>query len=376
MKQQSNIAHLPTLDGWRAVAIALVIFAHGFPSIEGVFDLGLGEHADGIKSLGLLGVQIFFGLSGLLITSRLVAEENRRGAVSLAGFYIRRAFRILPAATVFLTVAGLLSVMGVIQITLGRWLSVLFFMANYSSAEHSWYVGHFWSLAVEEHFYFVWPAVFILVRDSRRRMTFVLVTAFALAVWRAVDFKFQITGSTPAVFWGRTDIQADSILWGVFIALLYADRTWRARLEGMLSRRAAVVVLLLCLVAVQQVPTVDWKLAFMLITVKAILIPLALLATIIHSKGLAGRVLETGPFRFVGRLSYSLYLWQQLFLAWNEYSVPGLGPVQQFPLNFVCVFACASLSLFLIETPLIAMGHRISRKVVDGSRRKAHEAGA
>ena len=355
--------YLPTLDGWRTVAIALVLFAHASESLLNAFPVHLLADLAGLKKVGLIGVQLFFGLSGFLITSKLLEEEARHGRISLAAFYIRRSFRILPAALVFLAVAGLLSVAGVLNISPGRWLSTLFFAANYSWAEHSWYVGHFWSLAVEEHFYFLWPAAFLFLRSSRSRLALVVFLALAIAFWRAFDFKFQLTGASPAVFWGRTDIQADGILWGVLIALLYADPVWKERLRRFFAAAASWPVLCLLLLALEALPELNWKVSFLLISVKAILMPLLLLGTVIQSSRLPGRILETPAFRWVGRLSYSLYLWQQLFLVWSEDRVPGLAWLQIFPFNLLAVFACASLSLLLVETPLIALGHRIAKRV-------------
>ena len=210
--------YLPTLDGWRSVAIALVLFAHASESLLDAIPLNFLANLGSLKMVGLIGVQLFFGLSGFLITSKLLEEEARHGRISLAAFYIRRSFRILPAALAFLSVIALLAMAGVLDISPARWFSTLFFAANYSWAEHSWYLGHFWSLAVEEHFYFLWPAAFLLLRGRGARLALVLSLALLVALWRAVDFKFQLTGSTPAVFWGRTDIQADGILWGVLIA--------------------------------------------------------------------------------------------------------------------------------------------------------------
>ena len=86
----------PTLDGWRAIAISLVMFSHGFDALREAFDW-LGPYkTESMKGLGLLGVQVFFGLSGFLITSRLLSEEQRHGSISLRQFYARRVFRILP----------------------------------------------------------------------------------------------------------------------------------------------------------------------------------------------------------------------------------------------------------------------------------------
>lgn len=360
--------YLPTLDGWRAVAIVLVLLAHGSESMQLVFNSDWLAHSATFKKLGLLGVQLFFGLSGFLITSKLMEEESWRGQVSLRSFYIRRAFRILPASVFFLMVVGGLALSGVLDVSLGRWLSTLLFAANYSQAEHSWYLGHFWSLAVEEHFYFLWPAAFLLLKISRRRVALVVAMALLIALWRALDFRFQITGSSPAVFWGRTDIQADGILWGVLTALLYGDAVFKRRLQQFYALPLGWPLLLAALLLIEALPSGNWKLDFVLISVKAMLIPLLILGTVVQSSGLTGRVLESVPFRLLGRLSYSLYLWQQLFLVWSDERVAGLVWVQVFPYNLVAVFVCASLSLLLIENPLIALGHRLVQRRVRSSR--------
>lgn len=354
--------YLPTLDGWRAIAIGLVLMAHGSESMQLVFQSDWLAHSATIKKLGLLGVQLFFGLSGFLITSKLLEEENRRGQVSLRSFYIRRAFRILPASVFFLAVIGVLAWNGVLDVSLGRWLSTLLFAANYTQAEHSWYLGHFWSLAVEEHFYFLWPAAFLLLKMARRRLALVLATALLIALWRALDFRFQISGSSPAVFWGRTDIQADGILWGVLTALLYGDAVFKKRLQQLYAHPLGWPVLLAALLLIETLPSGNWKLDFALISLKAMLIPLLILGTVVQDKRLTSRMLESAPLRLVGRLSYSLYLWQQLFLVWSDERVAGLAWVQVFPYNLIAVFVCAGLSLLLIENPLIAVGHRLVQR--------------
>ena len=354
--------YLPTLDGWRALAIGLVLLAHGSESMQLVFQSDWLAHSATFKKLGLLGVQLFFGLSGFLITSKLIEEENRRGQVSLRSFYIRRAFRILPASVFFLAVVGVLAINGVLDVSLGRWLSTLLFAANYTQAEHSWYLGHFWSLAVEEHFYFLWPAAFLLLKMARRRLVLVLAMALLIALWRALDFRFQISGSSPAVFWGRTDIQADGILWGVLTALLYGDAVFKKRLQQWYAHPLGWPVLLAALLLIEALPSGNWKLDFPLISLKALLIPLLILGTVVQDKRFTSRLLESAPLRLVGRLSYSLYLWQQLFLVWSDERVAGLAWVQVFPYNLIAVFVCASLSLLLIENPLIALGHRLAQR--------------
>jgi len=340
--------YLPTLDGWRAVAISLVVFCHASVG------LGLGQ----FKDVGLLGVQIFFGLSGFLITTLLLNEEERNGSISLRGFYTRRVFRIIPAAATFLLIVGLLSIGGVIHISLARWLSSLFFMANYSLSETSWYVGHFWSLAVEEHFYLVWPAVLLFVPGNRKRLTLAIGAALAVALWRAVDFKFRLTWTDSAWFWGRTDINADGILFGVIYALALRDAQIAPALKRALSNPLAAPLSIAVFVLTAVLPSaLGWKMGFILITVRAAAVPAMLLATLHNPTHLLGRMLELKPLCFLGLISYSLYLWQQLFLVWEPN--PALHPVQWFPVNIGAAALCAVLSFYLVETPLIRLGRSV-----------------
>src|SRR4051812_39674608 len=134
--------HLPTLDGWRGVAVLMVIVFHALASPYPVF-----------RPLGGLGVSIFFALSGLLICNRLLAEFGRGGRIDLPGFYVRRAFRILPPAFAYL--AALAALGAATPPELG---SCLLFWRNYYTGG-GWCTGHFWSLAVEEHFYLFFPVL-------------------------------------------------------------------------------------------------------------------------------------------------------------------------------------------------------------------------
>jgi peptidoglycan/LPS O-acetylase OafA/YrhL len=342
--------YLPTLDGWRALAISLVVFCHLSVGI------GLGQ----FREVGLLGVQIFFGLSGFLITTLLVTEEVRTGSISLSKFYTRRAFRIIPAALVYLIAIGILALLGVVSVTFTRWISTVLLMANNSKAAVSWYVAHFWSLAVEEHFYFIWPAVLILVRSNRRRLQVALTTVLGVALWRGLDFKYEWTWSDPAWFWGRTDIQADNIAMGVVFALAFADEkigpTLRRFLDRPSTAPAAVGVFMLTAVLA---PYLNWKYNFLLLTVRAVAVPVMILGTMIYSAGIFGRTLELPFIRFIGLVSYSLYLWQQLFLAWEPDA--RLAFVQTFPGNLTAAVFCAVLSFYLIERPMIRAGRRFIR---------------
>ena len=360
--------YIPTLDGWRAVAIIVVLIAHGSDSfirfwLSDSLDAPVWSYRE---AFGLFGVKIFFALSGLLITTKLLDEELKEGKISLRSFYVRRAFRILPASLLFLVVVALLAYLEILPVSAGRWWATLIFFANYSSSEGSWYLGHFWSLAVEEHFYFIWPVIFFLVKSNSHRLIVVLGAAIAIAVWRMADFKFGISGSSSAVFWGRTDIQADCILWGVAAALLVRSKCRNISiLKSYLEKPVVLYCLFLLLAAIvvsEWMVSLNWKLHFLFLTVKAILIPILLLSTVAQSRGWIGSVLESPVLRMIGRLSYSIYIWQQIFLVWRPSLVQGMAPWQDFPLNLVGVLIISCISYYAIERPFVKIGHRISSR--------------
>jgi peptidoglycan/LPS O-acetylase OafA/YrhL len=160
------------------------------------------------------------------------------------------------------------------------------------------------------------------------------------------------------MFMGRTDIRVDHILWGVVVALAYADPIWRPRLHAWLANSRVTALLLLALAGLLFVYHVDWKLKFALLSIEGILVPLAIMSTTLNHSCRIGRLLELPLLRLIGRLSFSIYLWQQLFLVWSEARVPALAPWQALPLNLVALAACAAISFWMIEEPAIALGRK------------------
>ena len=155
---------IPTLDGWRAVAVMMVVVAHELVSKP---DINPSIDSFALR-LGPLGVQIFFAISGYLICTLLLLESDKR-PISLRAFYTRRVFRILPPAFTYLTVVGLLSAAGVIAVRGIDIASCILLFANYIT--NGWYVAHFWSLSVEEHFYLLWPAILAFAGWRRHRIS-------------------------------------------------------------------------------------------------------------------------------------------------------------------------------------------------------------
>jgi peptidoglycan/LPS O-acetylase OafA/YrhL len=339
----AKAARFPVLDGWRAIAIGLVIWHHATMSRYANENL---YWATSQSQLGAFGVDIFFGISGLLITRLLLLEYQREGSISLSGFYTRRVFRILPPVFALLAVVGML---GLFQTRL-ELISCLGFFRNYiRETLGGTYTRHLWSLAVEEHFYFFWPAVLIWLttRDLSGRAVAYLSIFFGL--WRVFDAE---SGATANLLAGvnthfRTDLRADALLWGCFVAFLLAGTGATERMRKHLNRPViaiATVAALACVLFYSMLTTL-WF---------AMLVPVVLAGTTLHPEWRVCRMLELSPIRFVGRISYSLYLWQGLFLlpGW----LPRISVLQQWPWNLAATFAAACASYFLIERPCMQFG--------------------
>lgn len=348
--------YLPTLDGWRCVAILIVLAAHGIDSAIAAVGPAL-QWLHPIYYQGGFGVNIFFALSGLLITSRLLKEAEQYGRISLRAFYIRRSFRILPAFGAVLGVAALLVALGVLNIPLKDLFRAVFFLTNYST-DPSWYVAHTWSLSLEEHFYLIWPLALCLL-GFRKAAWFGALACLLISIWRVSMIHFHIG---PAVQW-RTDAQLDAILWGAVVACLMRKSP---NLLQHWSRPWLVYALVLFVGA--GLLGLAWQphLAHPVRFTQPILLALLLATTVIYPATMLGKILEWPALRWVGQISYSLYLWQQIFITPASVRSKSLGLLQEWPWNIGAVLACAVASYYLIEQPFIALGHRLSKPASEG----------
>jgi peptidoglycan/LPS O-acetylase OafA/YrhL len=355
---------IPTLDGWRAVAIVLVLIDHlvavGTPRVPGAI------------SLGQIGVNLFFGLSGFLITTRLLAERERTGRLALGTFYRRRVARILPAAFAYLVVIGVVAAVGMLPVRPLEWVAAACFFRNYLSPNlplpgtalgiwDGFYTGHFWSLAVEEHFYLLWPPLLSRLRAVRTAGWVAVGLAVLVMLWRGVVLLATAlwTGREVALFTIRTDLRLDALLWGAAVAAAFTDprvRAWLASRWGAVTWWGALGANVLVIAHYHARPTL-WGSA---------LIPLLIAGTVARPHDVVGRVLSLPPLMWVGRLSYSLYLWQQLWVP--IYGVPHtLGRVQSWPFNLAAILVSAAASYYLVERPCIRLGRRLERRTTDGA---------
>jgi peptidoglycan/LPS O-acetylase OafA/YrhL len=234
--------------------------------------------------------------------------------------------------------------------------------SSVSVSDH--YTAHFWSLAVEEHFYFLFPL--ILLPLGLRRATWSLpMLALAVAVWRVFDSKYHITGDLYLTVKSnsRTDHRLDGLIWGCWLAVLLWR--FRQRLKPWVIRGSGVIA---AAVVVQGVVSKSILHTYLVaLFFPGAFLPIILAATMLSPGDPLSRALEWGPVRWLGRLSYSLYLWQQIFFVMHvNRKVPMLQPLQDFPYNLIALLICATASYYILERPLTRLGHRLARPVNAG----------
>lgn len=331
-----------------------VIWSHGaatLPQTELV--VGLRQ----FLPLGYFGVQVFFVLSGFLITTLLLRERDRSGSIDLWAFYRRRAYRILPALWVFLIVVAILAITGVIQNVLPRdIISPALFLRDYWPIHGSWWTGHTWSLSVEEHFYVLWPLAVLLM--PRRIAIRVLIGGMLLSpAIRVATYLLPFTppGAVQYMFHTR----ADALMVGCLLAYGIGSGRFERLASWVFHRRLQWIAVAWLPVSWIMTGFFDgaWRYTAGYLG-EALAIGVVMLWMMRSPRSLFGRLLNTRLMVHIGLISYSLYLYQQLFMTkFNESWTGGLtlGGV-------LALLLAAEASYWLVEQPFIRLRIRRERR--------------
>lgn len=365
----SGKTYWPALDGLRAVSILLVLTVHLrliAPHLKAFLPPG-----------GFLGVDVFFVISGFLITSLLLAEHRQTGLISLKNFYYRRILRLFPALTVVLlfacVVAGLVGSFSALGLTNIRLASTVFYFANWVRANErtdTWFLFHFWSLSVEEQFYLLWPALllFLLRRRISPKRIFWLVLAMIIASAVLKPVLFLTGSSINRVYYG-SDTRADSVLIGCAIALLlsfgFITPGPRPRLIARALARAAAIVLaaFVCFAGDGFAPLYVGGLTLVSLCCAAIVVQL-----ILAPESAVSGFLSSSSMQWIGRRSYGLYLWH-----WPMFEIGRLFPNEALVVlvGLALTFLAAVLSHRFIEVPFLRLknrrGRRLERRETQGN---------
>jgi peptidoglycan/LPS O-acetylase OafA/YrhL len=331
------------MDGWRGVSVLFVVTSH---LLTHRFDYsasevgGASENAILVARLaekgGLFGVTIFFVISGILISSILLRQEDHGQSICLRQFYLRRAFRILPALLFYILAVSVLAQLGYIYIHALNFIPACTLVCN--AIPCHWYFGHLWTLSTEEQFYLIWPLLLLAFRGAR--VVFArLVCALALLFSGLLLIDIHVPTGTGFACIG--------------LGSLYAiDPKFKSFVQRNVSSRVTIAsfILLFCQAAI--VPTPMTKMFSGVVSpVAAFLI----LTETLREGSRLGRIVSWPVLKRIGLMSYSIYLWQQLFTA-NPRLYAGDTVLLFFPL----LFFAGWLSFRLIERPFVQLGHALT----------------
>ena len=339
------MSRIPSLDGVRAIAIAMVCVSHLSQSV--------GAPTHHFSSFGNLGVRIFFVLSGFLITKLLLHELELRGRISLRNFYLRRTLRIFPAFYCFAAVVLACQAWGVIALLPGDVTHMLTYTVNYHQ-QRTWFIGHLWSLSVEEQFYLAWPLT-LMLGGVRAGLWAAFGAMLVAPVVRVLALPY--VPHLAIMEWFPTTF--DALATGCILAILRE----RSGIDRRLSSLAGHWLVYLLAVPVVAINSLQWHVQASRVvwfegfgqTLMNVGIAICLERAIRHPEDLAGKLLNSRPMAFVGAISYSLYLWQQPFLS-SAQDAPSIA----FPANILLALGAAILSYYLIEIPVLSLRKRLS----------------
>ena len=348
---QRGLPHLSGLDGIRGLAALAVVLFHA-----GVWWL----------PAGFLGVDVFFVVSGFLITSLLISERERSGNTDLAQFWLRRARRLLPVLALVLIVTTVYAVL-VLQETLSQhlhevlmaalyvtnWDQIIRGVSYFEMFERPSQLRHLWSLAVEEQFYIIWPVVFtVVLRLLNLRWLWCIVAALGVlsVAWMVMLFT---PGDEPSRVYFGSDARAFTILIGVAVGLYW--KPWRRR-WSVPAGHLMDVIALAGMVGIGAIMVVgrhwhDWMYPWgLLLTSFAAIV---LVAFAVRPGSLVGRALDLSALRWLGRRSYSIYLWHWpvlLALQWEFGFAPNTLAIVVAGLGATLLLS--ELSYRLVESPM------------------------
>ncbi len=339
-----------SFDGLRGIAILLVVIYHSQNTIK--FDSDIWNILSIFIANSSLGVRIFFVLSGYLITRILLKEINETGVINLKRFHVRRAIRLFPNLYCFVGVVFLINVIANLNITPQDFISASTFTWNYfgvfaaianEKLGGTWFFGHLWTLALEEQFYLLWP-LFLLFLNKKYLRKFSLCLVLSMPIVRVASyFLFPVTRGYLNMML-HTSI--DSIMAGCFMAILTQSPIYSNRISKIKASSIAMLVTWLVFIS----PILDYLIGGYLISIGITLnvICLGILIVWIHNNpnSYLSKLLSNPILVYIGQISYSIYIWQQLFLTDQNTTITGI-----FPYNIGFSILAGMVAYYLIEKP-------------------------
>lgn len=341
--RSESSSRIDGLDGLRAVSIGIVLIGHGAQSA------GAPALIQPLREMGIVGVELFFTISGFIITWLLLREQARSGGIDLRAFWIRRALRIVPPLAAAALGIALAAAAGLISWSWPSFFGALTLTKNTPLLPGDWFFGHIWSLSLEEQFYLLWPLVFAFALAHTRVRTALgaLILGSVLITPLTVVHLKPLQNILPYL----PHLAAGCLL---AMALQATQRPrWLTAWIALPRRGLALAILSIVTLLVAWLRGRDLDDHVSWLPAYAVLVPLTALlivAEIALPDGRLRRVLAAPPLLWLGRISYSLYLWQQLFLGpADAYRHASL--LHTWPYNLIAAVACGALGYYGIERP-------------------------
>lgn len=335
---------IASLDGFRAISIILVVFSHfrflpEFPAF--LFDFA--RQCD-------IGVTIFFVISGYLITKILQQEYQITNSINIKLFFIKRALRILPVFCLYFLFILLVNQKLNLGVSSGNFIHALTFTANFDSSAN-WYLGHFWSLSIEEQFYIFWPLLFILFQKKIRTIIIFLI-AYSCII-RVLHYKFNLNTGFYGFF-----AKSDPIMIGALAALSNIQNTAIFQKRALINYFFQLIALILIILFTYC--SAHGKFGIIALpfgnTIIACSIMYIILSYTSYQNNYFFKLLNNKLFIHLGLLSYSIYIWQQFFIL---YDIPLLN---KLPYKLITIYLVSLSSYIFWEKPFLKIKQGWSKK--------------
>lgn len=349
---KGKFGYIPALDGIRAFAVIVVMMYHA-------------RFAKG----GFIGVDIFFVLSGFLITSLLVREFDSHHRIDLRKFYLRRLLRLAPALILFLAAFASMSMLMLnanqSRSNLVETFIALFYMSNWAwvfQIHPPQFLAHTWSLSIEEQFYILWPFMLIgLLRLSRSRRDVVLVITILALSSSMLRFFLAIEGSSVIRLYNGLDTRADALLIGSLFGVIMSSNFISDRHHYQFERflkfitpLSVIALLAFCVFASDQnIQFYYWQ----LFTVE-LLASIIILDVFLSRESIVTQMLTFKPLVWIGSISYGLYLWH--FVIYKAMRLLGFHDMGVATIGTFLTFLSASGSYYFVERPCLQLKHSLA----------------
>ncbi len=347
---RSKLGYIPALDGLRGMAIIGVMIYHA-----------------GILKGGSIGVDMFFVLSGFLITSLLISEFDGYGSINLKNFYIRRILRLAPALIVMLIVYCLASFVVLSEEKANRnYIDALISVAYLTNWARAFsihppdFLGHTWSLSIEEQFYIVWPTVLVLLLrlSNKRHHILVVAASTALLSWM-LRLYLSMNGSSPIRLYNGLDTRADALMVGCTLGVVLVSGLGSENAYKTLQKHLVILGPLSMIGLLTFSVIVYWGDPWMFhygYFIVELLTAVLVLDLLINQKSIIRKLLVTRWLVWVGSISYGLYIWH--FPIYRTLHAMGVRGSTFIVLSLFISFTIATLSYYAMEKPILKFKKR------------------